>query len=406
MGNVSSIDQSDYPASEGVALQENANWTLGPLFFGWGLNLFLCGIVLSWAAGYWRRAKGDRLPVKTAVMVAVLSEVATAVANFVSIIDHGKEQNRSNYAISLLKGPDALSVTFGTVTAVAVQTFFALRCLRVLPKPWRIPFAIWTWALILASFGTALGITIVEFINHGRTDATRGASPDAYDNLYRLALVWLFCGAAADISISTVLIGRLWFKKRSAEREGEAKDTFLPPQSSLTGFMRVTFEAAVCTSVTSLIAGVTYVTLTETTNTSYALSNLLPGLYACSLLWVLNSAHRLEAEIHANQLNTIQLVWNLGPSSPSPSHSHAAARERDASLARIARGGEGEWELKRGLASEKARRRLGEEVQMLSIRSKTAEEGEGEVSEMPPRRAGRGSDASLWTDGKGEDEVV
>lgn len=83
MGNVSSIDQSDYPASEGVALQENANWTLGPLFFGWGLNLLLCGIVLSWSAGYWRRAKGDRLPVKTAVVMAVLSEVATAVANFI-----------------------------------------------------------------------------------------------------------------------------------------------------------------------------------------------------------------------------------------------------------------------------------------------------------------------------------
>ena len=156
MGQVLSIDQADYPVPAGAALQENADWTLGPLFVGWAGNVFLCGIVVSWAASYWPRAKGDRPLVKLAVVVAVLFECLTAIANLwvrpcrrlvreelaktdllkprsQSLVDHGKDQDRTNNAISLLIGPDALSVTLGTVVAVAVQSFFATRCVRVRP---------------------------------------------------------------------------------------------------------------------------------------------------------------------------------------------------------------------------------------------------------------------------------
>ncbi|BGO92967.1 hypothetical protein NBRC10512v2_005253 [Rhodotorula toruloides] len=397
---VSHIDQADYPAAQGVALQLNSDWTLGPLFFGWTANVFLCGVTVSWLAGYWRRAKGDRWTVKSAVLVAACSEVVTAILNMLSIISHGKDQNRSNDAISLLRGPDALSVLIGAFAAVAAQAFFAARCWRVLPKAARIPFLLWTAVLVLASAGSAFGITIVELINHGATDATRGASPDAYENLYNLALAWLFCGAAADISISAVLITRLWQKKRAANA-GAANAGRPGADGGLGGFMRVTFEAALCTTITAIVSGFTYVTLTETTNLSYAFSNLLPGLYALSLLWVLNSAHRLAEEIKLADLNTIQLVWDLSASLDGGSDG------RDRCLSRIVEGTvsgadgkrvSSEWEIKRGLASLKARGRLGENVQMLSIGRKASRKEGDEGSFSGKRLVVDGGEAELWLD--------
>lgn len=81
MGQVLSIDQADFPVPAGAASQENADWTLGPLIVGWAGNLFLCGIVVSWASSYWSRAKGDKKVVKCAVVVAVLFECLCAIAN-------------------------------------------------------------------------------------------------------------------------------------------------------------------------------------------------------------------------------------------------------------------------------------------------------------------------------------
>jgi len=166
------------------------------------------------------------------------------------------------------------------------------------------------------------------------------------------------------------------------------------------------------------------VTLTVTTNVSYAFSNLLPGLYACSLLWVLNSAHRLADEINLAQLNSIQLVWHLGPSSSShlpasaagPSSADAAAlgpsdleqrRTVPLALAQVVHGtGPGTWELKRGLASAKARQRLGEdEIHVMSIRRRPSGVvlagagggGEPQMAGPPPSsRRGRGSIVSLF----------
>ena len=275
MGQVLSIDQADYPVPAGAALQENADWTLGPLFVGWAGNVFLCGIVVSWAASYWPRAKGDKPLVKLAVVVAVLFECLTAIANLwvrpcrrlvreelaktdllkprsQSLVDHGKDQDRTNDAISLLIGPDALSVTLGTVVAAAVQSFFATRCVRVrpfsssphsltladAPPPCRsyrtdggcpsssgpgasssrrsaaqsasrrssVRRARASPPLSLSRSSLTLCLPTLAVINKGATDVTRGASPDAYKNLFDLALAWLFCGMAADVSISCVLL--------------------------------------------------------------------------------------------------------------------------------------------------------------------------------------------------------
>lgn len=167
------------------------------------------------------------------------------------------------------------------------------------------------------------------------------------------------------------------------------------------------------------------VTLTKTTNVSYALSNLLPGLYACSLLWVLNSAHRLADEINLAQLNSIQLVWNLGPATSASTRAGAplsgsapdseeaadqAARFEPAALAQVVHGGEGTWEVKRGLASAKARQRLGEQAYTLSVRRRLSETpalaalppaGAAPLCTSQPLRWGRGSIVSLFGGGSG-----
>lgn len=218
--DLSTIDQGDYPTGLS-ALQLNADYTLGPLFFGWAANLFLCGVAMAWAGTYFSaRARADAAPVRLAVVAAVVFEAATAVANLLSIIDHGKDQNRTNLAISRLVGTDAIAPLLGAIPAVAAQAFFASRCYQVLPTRARLPFALAIGGLILASFAGAAGTTVVELVNHGSTAVSRGASPGAYGQLYALAMVWLWGGVAADVVVSVLLVVRLGQKGKEAARAG------------------------------------------------------------------------------------------------------------------------------------------------------------------------------------------
>ncbi|BGP21758.1 hypothetical protein JCM10295v2_000633 [Rhodotorula toruloides] len=183
---VSHIDQSNYPAAQGVALQLYANWTLGPLFFGW---------------------------------TAAYSSAASRL-NLLSLVTH---------AISLLRGTDALSVLVGAFAAVAAQGVFALPCRRIprIVQPCRM-------------------------INHGATDSTRGASPDAYTNVDNLALALVY-GAAAERYSSR------HFGKKSGRQVLESRQLNL---------MRVTFEAALCKTITAIVSGFAYVALTAPTSLS------------------------------------------------------------------------------------------------------------------------------------------
>lgn len=200
--NLSNIDQEDYDLGPS-ALQINANYTLAPLFYGWGWNLFLTGVVLAWAGTYaTQRAKADRLPVRLTVAAAVVFSCATAVANLISIIEHGKDQNRTNDAISLLRGADSVAPLLGGISAVCAQAFFASRCFSLLPKLAQIPFLVVTVTLITASYAGAAGTTIIQIVNHGSTDVTRGASEGAYFQLTVAAYLWLWSGVAVDILIS------------------------------------------------------------------------------------------------------------------------------------------------------------------------------------------------------------
>ncbi|KAM0749092.1 hypothetical protein T439DRAFT_327590 [Meredithblackwellia eburnea MCA 4105] len=358
---LSTIDQSDYPTGP-VATQLNADYTLGPCFFGWTMNCFLCGIALAWAATYRERSSGDRLGIKIAVIVAVSFEVMLAGSNLISIIQHGKSQMRDNDTISLVFSADAIGPTLGGVVAVAAQSFFASRCYALLPSRYRVVFLCVIGPLILAGFAGALGTTVIEYVNHGATDVTRGAAPDAYMLLYSFAMVWLWSNMVGDVLISTLLMFRLW-----QSRQKVAVDD-LPGSGSradvlINSLMRLSFETAVLTTVCAVVAAGLYVTTTETTNLSMALTDILPGLYCLSLLWALNARHRLKQEVNLNNMSEqIQLVWNLAEPN------RAATQElRDHHTSQLAQGRHLNVQLRRTEAPKKAASQLGHSVKMVTI---------------------------------------
>ncbi|KAI5477731.1 hypothetical protein MNV49_006014, partial [Pseudohyphozyma bogoriensis] len=319
-----------------------------------------------------QNCKTDKAWIKLLVVIAVVFEVLAAGCGLISIIQHGTSQDRDNNSISSIFKVDAIGPTLGAVTAMAAQTFFAHRCTNLLPKRYRMPFAAFIGAVIVAGFAGALGTTVVEYVNHGNTDVTRGASPQAYGQLYDLAMVWLWCNAGGDMIISCLLILRLWQTSKTVQVVDELREEQSKTEALIHSLMRLSFETAALTSVCAIAAAACYVTLTETTNTSYAFTDMLPGLYALSLLWALNSRHRLAPEVEASRLGEqIQLVWNLAE--------QQTTEGMDKHMKALANGdGRLAVSLHRGHAPPKAVSQLGHSVRMLTIADRKEIEAEEE----------------------------
>ncbi|SCZ90588.1 BZ3500_MvSof-1268-A1-R1_Chr1-3g02083 [Microbotryum saponariae] len=362
--NLSTIDQADYPQGPS-ATQLNAGYTLGPLFAGWITSIFLMGIVVSWGVTYFTRQTKDRTWVRTLVGIAIFGDIVTALFNAASIVRHGKNQDRTNYAISLLEAPDALALLSGGLCAVAAQTFFSVRVYRLLPS--------------------AIGITTVEFINHGSTDETRGARPGTYGLLFTLAEVWLWASVAVDGLLSTMLIIRLAANRKEIGRRSSKTDQATGTSLLLLDFMRLAFECAVLTMLFATVGAILFVSTTETTNLSYAFTNALPGLYTLSLLWAVNATHRLRQEMQdIDPSAMVQLVWNL-----AEDDENQISRERR--LAELARGEGLAVSLRRSAAPRKAVKQLGHEVNLLMIDRMT-------ISQVSDRRSPRQPDPTLGLD--------
>lgn len=143
----------------------------------------------------------------------------------------------------------------------------------------------------------------------------------------------------------------------------------------ITSLMRLTFETALATVLCSVLAGVLYVLTTTTTNLSYASSDMLPALYALSLLWALNSTHRLKEEVRpTNNAESIQLVWNL-----------AGDGDRGATMQSLAKGEHISVSLRRSHAPAKATAMLGTKVKMLTIGNPRSESQVGADSAAEAR---------------------
>ena len=102
---------------------------------------------------------------------------------------HGADRDRSNDEISLIVAPDALNSIATGLQALVVQSFFALRCYRVLPRRARwVALPVFA-ALILGAFGGALTFATIALINHGSSSADRGAVPGTAERLMDSAMV-------------------------------------------------------------------------------------------------------------------------------------------------------------------------------------------------------------------------
>lgn len=180
-----------------------------------------------------------------------------------------------------------------------------------------------------------------------------------------------------------------------------ASDVANSTMKLLNSFIRLQFEAAGSTVLCATAAAICYVLTTETTNLSYAFSNMLPGLYALSLLWAIHSSHRLREEIRPGGSEMIQLVWGLsgnndallGNTTGSNSES-LTAEQRAQRLADLVKVGEGRGgnetlsiSLRRSQAPPKAVSRLGQNVNVLTVI-------EGETSHPDIGGLGRSPSAS------------
>ncbi|SGY33655.1 BQ5605_C002g01521 [Microbotryum silenes-dioicae] len=383
--NLSTIDQADYPQGPS-ATQLNAGYTLGPLFVGWTTSIFLMGTVVSWGVTYFTRQTKDRAWVRTLVGIAIFGDIVTALFNAASIVRRGKNQDRSNYAISLLEAPDALALLSGGLCAVAAQTFFSVRAYRLLPsRRYRYPFAFLAGGLIAVSFGGAVGITTVELMNHGSTDETRGARPGTYELLFTLAEVWLWASVAVDGLLSTMLIVRLAVNRKEIGQRSSKMDQATGTSLLLLDFMRLAFECAVLTMLFATVGAILFVSTTETTNLSYAFTNALPGLYTLSLLWAVNATHRLRQEMqNIDPSAMVQLVWNFAEDDENQI-------SREGRLGELARGEGLAVSLRRSAAPRKAVKQLGHEVNLLTINRMT-------ISQVSGRRSPRHPDLTLELD--------
>lgn len=123
-----------------------------------------------------------------------------------------------------------------------------------MPAKWRNVFGSFVALLIVGGFAGAFGTFVVEMVNHGETDESRGASAGAYDQLYYLAEVWLWCNCCTDIIISSMLIARLYINRKRVTIKGSVVSE--GTQELLNSFMRLAFEAAASTVIVSAAAAI------------------------------------------------------------------------------------------------------------------------------------------------------
>ncbi|SCV68573.1 BQ2448_694 [Microbotryum intermedium] len=364
---LSTIDQGDYPVGPS-ATQLNADYTLGPLYAGWITNIFLMGVVVSWGVTYFTRQTQDRRWVRALVGAAIFGDVVTVFFNSASIVRHGKDQNRTNAAISLLEAPDALALLTGALCAAAAQIYFSVRVYRLLPsRLYRYPFGFIAAGLIAAAFGSSAGTTVVELINHGSTDESRGARPGTFELLFTLAEVWLWASVAVDGLISVMLIVRLGVNRKEIDQRRSKTDQVTGTSLLLRDFMRLAFECAALTMLFATVGAILFVSTMKTTNLSYAFTNPLP-----------DKVQDIDPSAR------VQLVWNL-----AEDDENQISRERR--LSELARGEGLAVSLRRSAAPRKAVEQLGHNVNLLMIDRMT-------ISQASDRRSPRHPDPTLDLD--------
>jgi len=209
------------------------------------ISIFLLGALTIQVYIYYHKFTSDSRKLKLLVATVWLLELGHAICSCdglytYTILRYGQPED-----MIVAVSPISLkaSLVFSAPVAPLVQVFFAYRVRRFSGKPY---IAIFCWVLSLWRFACGIWAAV---------SALRGVNLIMYDPNYRsLIMMGAFCGAAVDFTISASMCYFL------ATYRGAVLKRTIRVIDKLVAW---TIETGLITSITSIVVGVTFLTMPD-----------------------------------------------------------------------------------------------------------------------------------------------
>ncbi|KAF9043839.1 hypothetical protein BDZ89DRAFT_1008806 [Hymenopellis radicata] len=267
----------------------------GPMFLGLLINAVLYGIMIAQIYFFFATYKHDELWLKSFVVLIFVLDTANTVFDFTYLyecfVNHYGDVTYIAKATWIFATDPALT---GIITTL-VQLFFAWRIRVLTAKNW---LAITTVFLSILALAGALA-----------TAAEEGDIHPEYAQLHKFKepiIVWLGCGCACDILITTLLVWHLRGKKTGFEHTDYVVDKII----------RMTVQTGLIRSLCAVVDLATFLALN---NGVHLIFNLpLCKLYTNSLMSSLNARETTPSATKGNSRGSTTLsVSNRLSNTPS-----------------------------------------------------------------------------------------
>ncbi|TEB30709.1 hypothetical protein FA13DRAFT_528919 [Coprinellus micaceus] len=253
----------------------------GWMFIGFGINVLLCGIMITQVYLYAATYKKDPKWIKAVVYLIFLADLLNT--GFVwgylyrTLIKFYGQIEVLNQADWIFATDPALT----GIIAAAVQLFFA----------WRIKILTKSWILcgIIAAMAVAGGVAgIWTAFEVGRTPTFT-----EFRNFKQTVIVWLAAEAVGDVLITSILV--LYLRKH--------KTGFAGSDMVIDRIIRITVQTGLITMIVATLDLVFF--LTDPTGTHLLFNFPLCKLYTNSLMSSLNSRKGWNFSVQSEQRTTI-----------------------------------------------------------------------------------------------------
>ncbi|ORY80235.1 hypothetical protein BCR35DRAFT_325200 [Leucosporidium creatinivorum] len=295
-------------ADEGLPPQALATALVGPLYFGWTLQVFTAGIFFSSLAAYHEYWATHSKGVRTALgVVTTLLFIQTAF-NFAEIFWWGVRVGMN--VNDMLVGHWPMTTTplvIGLIGATA-QIFLTQRAAQLFVKRWtRWLFYIVQGLLIITAFMGSCMVTYFGFLYLFGLEDQQGAL-----TFNRGVAIWLIANAVADTLISVTLFFNL--RARAKAAGGFNPQTF----KLLSTLIRTGLEVALYTTIVSIGGAAVSIAFAEadlyTTDVPFAFFLPMSSLYALSLLTTLSTRTKMSRQLSKGNLTGV--MTSTAPGSP------------------------------------------------------------------------------------------
>ncbi|KAH9918729.1 uncharacterized protein BXZ73DRAFT_105126 [Epithele typhae] len=234
-----------------------ARTTFGPFFIGVFLDIACMGILSGQVFLYYSSYKQDRVWLKAVVVVLFMLEIADTTFDTLAAYE------------PLIIHFDPL---FNGIIAAIVQAFYAWRIRKLTHNTW-------VAALIFMISLASLAGSVATFVSMTRTPAF-----DTFRQFETVVILWLVCGAVADILITMVSVWHLRSKKTGMS----------VTDNIINRITRMSLETGLLTSVWALTDLILFLVVPQSIHLTLNLT--LSKLYTISLLSSLISRQALHRD--------------------------------------------------------------------------------------------------------------